>query len=165
MQIIVYSEPSKFIERIHPPRRLKKKEKDPNIPSFDLGLNFSSDDSPEVRIIKPSVLLSSPYIAGSSTPIVPRKKKDRSTWQKNFVRACAFELSGLGPVNEHSSAAFSKWLYKGYNRNNPRYFFLKLFFPLIMFYLLFYFIFLFTGFLLPQRWTRLSIHIVLVLFV
>ena len=123
LQIIVYSEPLKIAESIHPPKRLKKKEKDPNIPSFDLGLNFSSDDSPEVRIIKPSVLLSSPYTAGSSTPIVPRKKKDRSTWQKNFVRACAFELSGLGPVNEHSSAAFSKWLYKGYNRNNPRYFF------------------------------------------
>ena len=108
LQIIVYSEPLKIAENIHPPRRLKKKEKDPNIPSFDLGLSFSSNDSPEVRIIKPSVLLSSQYIAGSSTPIVPRKKKDISTWQKKFVRACAFELSGLGPVNEHSSTAFFK---------------------------------------------------------
>ena len=110
----------KIAKNIHPTRRLTRKEKDPKILSFDLGLNFSYDDSPEVRIVKPSIILSSPYAAGTSTPIVSRKNKDKSTWQKKFIRACAFELSGMGHVDEKSSAAFLKWLYKGYNRNNTR---------------------------------------------
>lgn len=108
-----------FAETFRPARRLKRKEKDPSVPSFDLGLGFS-DDSPEVRVIKPSVVLSSPYTAGSSTPVAAPKKKGRSSWQKNFVRACALELSGLGHVDDKSISAFQKWLYKGYNRKNSR---------------------------------------------